>query len=326
MDPLSPCARIAITGSSGLCGRSLVRAIRCTLPGATILGIDLAPARSDAPHEFIQADIRDAAVTHVLSRFRPDVVVHLAFMVEPCRDRGLMREVNISGTERVLAAAVAAGASRVVVSSSATVYGPWPEHAVPCTEDTPLRPLEHFAYAAHKGEVEAMLVEFAAQRPEIAVAWTRPAIVCGRGEKNFLSDIFLTVPFMALPGGADTPLQFVHTDDLAGATLAILAASGRGPFNVAPADSLTQRDLAAMMGIRAFPVPAWLVTAAANVWWTLRLPWLRTPPGLAAYLRHPWLVDPSRLTRECGFACAHSSREAFATLLPEATDAGSRSA
>ncbi len=286
-----------------------------------ILGIDLAPANSDAPDEFVRADIRDDAVATALAQFRPDTVIHLAFMVEPCRDLRVMRDVNVRGTERVLAACVNAGVQRLLVSSSATVYGPWPEHAVPCPEDAPLRPLASFAYAAHKGEVEAMLTACAAQRPEIAVAWTRPGIVCGRGERNFLSDIFLTVPFMVLPGGADTPLQFVHTDDLADATLAILAANGRGPFNVAPPDALTQRELAAMMGIPAVRMPAWLVDAAARVWWTLRLPWVRTPPGLASYLRHPWLVDPSRLIRECGFACAHSSREAFATLLPEPTEA-----
>jgi UDP-glucose 4-epimerase len=175
-----------------------------------------------------------------------------------------------------------------------------------------------FTYAAHKGEVEAMLAEFSAGHPEIAVAWTRPGIVCGRGEKNFLSDIFLTVPFMLLPSGRDTPLQFVHADDLAAATLAILAAGGQGPFNVAPSDVLTQRDLAAMMGIRAVSLPAWLIRAAASVWWTLRLPWIRTPPGLTAYLADPWLVDSSRLFRECGFVFTHTSREAFATLLPEA--------
>jgi UDP-glucose 4-epimerase len=323
MDPLPPIRRIAITGSSGLCGRSLVRAIRQSFPDATTLGIDLAPAASDAPDEFVEANILDADIGQVLGRFSPDTVIHLAFMVEPSRNLRLMREVNVTGTARVLAAAASSGACRLLVSSSATAYGPWPEHAAPCTEDAPLRPLAAFTYAAHKGEVEAMLVVFAAEHPEIAVSWTRPAIVCGRGEKNFLSDIFLTVPFMVLPGGADTPLQFVHADDIAGATLAILDAGGRGPFNVAPPDALTQRQLAAMMGIRAVRMPAWLVTAAASVWWTLRLPWIRTPPGLTAYLRHPWLVDPSRLSRECGFACAHSSREAFATLLPEATDAGS---
>jgi UDP-glucose 4-epimerase len=311
-----PIRRIAITGSSGLCGRALVRAIRERFPEVRILGLDIASPQSDPPDEFVRASVVDADLSGILSRFAADTAVHLAYMVEPCRDLRLMREVNITGTERILAAVVETGVRSVLVSSSATVFGPWPEHAVPCTEEAPLRPLPRFTYAFHKGEVEAMLTTFAAARPEIAVAWTRPAIVCGRGEKNFLSDIFLTVPFMVLPGGRDTPLQFVHADDLADATLAILAAGGRGPFNVAPPDSLTQRDLAAMMGIRAMRMPTWLVAAAARIWWTLRLPWVQTPPGLTAYLANPWLIDSSRLVSECDFSFRYSCREAFATLLP----------
>lgn len=311
--------RIVITGSSGLCGRALVRAIRRQRPDIVTLGLDLTSPRSDPPDEFVHGNILDTDLGRLLERFAADAVVHLAYMVEPCRDLARMRAVNITGTERILAAVAQARVPRLLVSSSATVYGPWPEHGVPCIEEVSLRPLPSFTYAAHKGEVEAMLAAFAADKPDIAVAWTRPAIVCGKGEKNFLSDIFLTVPFMVLPGGRDTPLQFVHTDDVAAATLAILGAGGRGPFNVAPPDLLTQRELAAMMGIRAVSLPPRLIRVAASVWWTLRLPWIRTPPGLTAYLADPWLLDSSRLVRECGFAFTHSSKEAFATLLPEGT-------
>ena len=315
-DP-QPIRRVAITGSSGLCGRAIVRAIRRLLPGATTLGFDLAAPRSDPPDAFVQGNLLDTDLGAVFERFAPDAVVHLAYIVEPCRDLKRMHAVNITGTERVLAAVTQARVPRLLVSSSATVYGPWPEHALPCTEEMPLRPVPSFTYAAHKGVVEVMLAAFAANQPGTTVAWTRPGIVCASGETNFLSDLFLTVPFMALPSGRDTPLQFVHADDLAAATLTILAARGRGPFNVAPPDALTQRDLATMMGIRAVAIPARLIRAAASAWWALRLPWIRTPPGLTAYLADPWLVDSSRLTRECGFDFTHSSREAFATLLQD---------
>lgn len=326
MNRLPPLRRIAITGSSGLYGRALVREIRRVLPAATLLGIDLAPPRSDRPDELVEADVLDPAVARATTAFRPDTVVHLAFAVEPGRDRRRMREVNLDGTRRVLAAAAGCDACRVLVSSSATVYGPWPEHALPCPEDTPLRPRPEFAYAADKGEVEALLTSFAARHPARAVSWTRPAIIAAPGVRNFLADIFLTLPWMPLPDGADTPLQFVHEADVAAATLAILTAGGRGPYNVAPADHLTQREIAAAMGIPAVWLPFWLVATAARAWWTLRLPWIRTPPGLAAHLRHPWLVDSTRLRRECGFACAYSSREAFAALLTGPTGRDSHTA
>lgn len=323
-----PLDRIAVTGSAGVYGRALIRAIRRGFPAARVLGID---RRADAPaacaaDEVWRGDIRDPALAGVLREFRPDSVVHLAYAVQPDRDRAAMRTVNVEGTRRVLEGAAASGAIRALVASSATVYGAWPDNPPACAETTAVRPRGEFAYAADKGEVERLVAEFAAAHPHIAVSVTRPAIICGPGVTNFLSDIFLTVPFMALPDGRDTPLQFVHEDDVAGATLAILARSARGPFNVAPPDAMTQREIARAMQIAAVPLPFFLVNAASRVWWTLRLPWVATPPGLAHYLRHPWVMDSRRLTRECGFACVHSSREAFLTLLPSDAGPGSRTA
>lgn len=315
---LPPLDRIAITGSAGVYGRAVIRAVRSAFPAARVLGIDrrtAGPAESAADDAW-QGDVRDPALADVLRTFRPDTVVHLAYAVQPDRDRAAMRTVNVDGTRRVLEGAAASGAVRILVASSATVYGAWPDNPPSCAETTPLRPRGEFAYAADKGEVERLVAAFADDHPHIAVSVTRPAIICGPGVKNFLSDIFLTVPFMVLPDGNDTPLQFVHEDDVAAATLAILSSSARGPFNVAPHDAMTQREIALAMKIAAVPLPFFVVSAVSRLWWTLRLPWVATPPGLAYYLRHPWVMDCGRLTRECGFACAHSSREAFRTLLP----------
>lgn len=310
-----PLQRIAITGSSGLYGRAVIRAVRAALPGAVTLGIDAVPPLRDSPDSFVAADVRGPGIGTALAAFGPDTILHLAFAVRPNRDAAAERAVNVDGTRRVLAAAAACGVPRLLVASSATVYGAWPGAAAPHPESAAIRPRTDFSYAAHKGEVETLLAAFAADHPAIAVSWTRPAIVCGPGVRNFLSDIFLTLPCMLLPDGADTPLQFVHEDDLARATLAILAAHARGPFNIAPADALTQRELGRLMGIPAVPLPFAVIDAVSRAWWTLRLPWIRTPPGLTHYLRHPWLVDSSRLTRELAFGFTHSSRAAFQTLL-----------
>lgn len=310
-----PIARIAITGHAGVYGRALVRAIRREHPEAVLLGLDCRPAACDPPDSMWQGDIRDPLLADVFRRFCPDTVIHLAYVVQPRRDRAAMRAINVDGTRHVLASAAACGASRVLVASSGTVYGAWSDNPAVCDEATPLRPRADFAYSFDKGIVERHLTAFANDHPHIAVAWTRPAIICGHGVRNFLSDIFLTVPFMALPDGADTPLQFVHEDDVAAATLAILASEGRGPFNVAPEDSMTQREIAQAMGIAAVRMPFFVVNAASRLWWSLRLPWVATPPGLAHYLRHPWVMTSERLRRECGFACAHSSHAAFRTLL-----------
>jgi UDP-glucose 4-epimerase len=308
-------ARIVITGSSGLYGRSLIAEIRRVLPEARILGLDLQPAAHDPPDEFRPGDVAGPGVPAAIARFAPDTVVHLAFAVQPGRDSARLRAANVDGTRAVLDAAAATRPRRLLVASSATVYGAWPDNPPACDETAAVRPLPGYYYSAHKGIVERLLGEFAAGHPAIAVSWTRPTIVVGRGVRNFLTDYFLSVPFVGLPDGHDTPLQFVHRDDLARATLAILAASARGPFNVSPDDVLTHRQIAGALGVPAVSIPFPLMAALGRLWWTLRLPWLATPPGLVGYVRHPWLITSKRLREELGFSFAYSAAAAFAELV-----------
>lgn len=314
MTPAPP-ARLAITGSSGLYGRAVIAELRRAVPEARVLGIDLRPADDDPPDAFWLGSITDAGFPAAVAAFAPDTIVHLAFAVQPGRDAAAMRAANIDGTRAVLDAAARVSPSRLLVASSATVYGAWPDNPPACDESAAIRPLPGYYYSAHKGVVERLVGEFAAARPEIAVSLTRPAIVCGRNVQNFLADYFLGVPFLCLPDGRDTSLQFVHPDDLARATLAILAASARGAFNVAPDDALTHRQIAAALGVPAVPMPFGLMAAVGRIWWMLRLPWLATPPGLAGYVRHPWVVTSRRLRTELGFAFAHTSASAFAELV-----------
>ncbi|MFM7244854.1 MAG: NAD-dependent epimerase/dehydratase family protein [Planctomycetaceae bacterium] len=311
----APPSRLAITGSSGLYGRAVIAELRRTLPEARVLGIDLRPADGDEPDAFWRGSITDVGFAAAVTAFAPDAILHLAFAVQPGRDAAAMRAANIDGTRAVLDVAARLSPSRLLVASSATVYGAWPDNPPACDESAAVRPLPGYYYSAHKGVVERMVAEFAAVRPEIAVSLTRPAIICGRGVRNFLADYFLGVPFLCLADGRDTPLQFVHPSDLARATVAILAASARGPFNVAPGDAVTHRQIAAALGVPAVPMPFALMAAVGRLWWTLRLPWLATPPGLVGYVRHPWVMSSRRLETELGFTFAHTSAAAFAELV-----------
>ena len=308
-------SRIAITGSSGLYGRSLIAEIRRRLPEARILGIDLRSADGDPPDEFHQGDIAAPRQAEAVCCFGPDTLVHLAYAVQPGRDAAALRATNVDGTRAVLDVAAAVQPRRLLVASSATIYGAWPDNPPACDETTPIRPLAGYYYSAHKGLVERMVRAFAEASPQAAVSWTRPAIVVGRGVHNFLADYFLGVPFVCLPDGRDTPLQFVHRDDLARATLAILLASARGPFNVAPEDAMTHREIARALGVPAVPMPYAVMAGIGRLWWTLRLPWLATPPGLVGYVRHPWVMTSARLRDELGFAFDYSSAAAFAELV-----------
>jgi UDP-glucose 4-epimerase len=310
--------RILITGSSGFYGRSLVNAIRAAWPAAQIFGLDVVATRGDAPDQFETCDITNSKLAEHIQQFNPDTVLHLAFVVNPMRDEGKMHQINVEGTRNLLAAVVTADVKRLFVASSATAYGAWPDNPVPMTEEQPLRSRTDYRYAADKVEVGRLLAEFSAAHPELIVSWARPCIIYGPGVSNFMIPLFTVPPVLTLPGGDNPQMQFVHLEDVTQATLAILKASVRGPFNVGPPDTVTMKELGKMSGRIALPVPYWLCRLITTCWWVLRLPIFRFPAPLWSFIRYPWVVSSRRLVEETGFQFRHSSADVIGLLLKDA--------
>lgn len=139
--------RAVVTGGAGFIGSTIVD--RLVEEGADVLVLDdlssgrtanLAAALA-AGTRLTQVDVRDAgAVEQEMRAFAPDVVFHLAAqidvrtsMTDPARDAG----INVLGSINVFSAAHAAGARRVVnTSTGGAIYGvtdviPTPETVVP---------------------------------------------------------------------------------------------------------------------------------------------------------------------------------------------------
>ncbi len=123
-----------VTGGAGFLGSHL--ADRLVDEGAEVLAIDdlssgrlenLAQARSTGNLHFHQLDIRADELPEAVTRFGPEVVFHLAAQASVARSMdapAFDASVNVVGTVNVLAAAVEAGAERVVFSSTGgALYG-----------------------------------------------------------------------------------------------------------------------------------------------------------------------------------------------------------
>jgi nucleoside-diphosphate-sugar epimerase len=82
--------RILLTGSQGKVGSTTARHFAAA--GHDVIGVDLARGVYDAPtaadpfpSTYIQADLEDAgAVFALVARFKPDAIVHVAAIPDPC--------------------------------------------------------------------------------------------------------------------------------------------------------------------------------------------------------------------------------------------------
>ena len=169
--------RYVITGGSGYIGTHLVDLLSRRDDTERIVICDIAPPRGYKPKtEFERLDVRDrAAVRSVLERSRADVLVHLAFILNPSHDEHLMYDVDVNGTHNVLEAAADAGTGQVLVTTSAVAYGAFPDNSVPLTEEDPVRGVAGFSYARDKTESDRIVQLWALQHPDVSRRSCGPA-------------------------------------------------------------------------------------------------------------------------------------------------------
>jgi UDP-glucose 4-epimerase len=273
-----------------------------------ILGIDVrAPGRTvPPPDRFVTLDMLSPDLAGTLQDFKPDTVVHAAFVFTPIRDRRKMRRINVDGFRNVLAAVAGTSVERLMLVSSATVYGASADNPVPIDERQPVRS-SPFQYAADKVETETLAETFAERNPAIAVSRVRPAIIGGAGMDNYLYRFIFSPMRVGLLDGCDMTVQFVHEDDVVAAMLSILAAGARGPFNIGPPDWCLASSIAAETRRRTVHLPFRLMKVIHRLAWAAHLPGYEAPTEFLDFARYPWVVAPRRLEQELGFQFRYSS-------------------
>ena len=150
--------RVLVTGAEGFVGGRLVP--RLLERGATVIachGPGTAPSHDRC--EWVGLDICDRnAVEESFQEHVPDAVVHLAGLSDVGASWQRIDDyyrVNVEGSEFVAAAARAlSDPCRLIVASSAEVYGRVPESELPVAEERPLGPRS--PYAVTKAAVERL--------------------------------------------------------------------------------------------------------------------------------------------------------------------------
>jgi nucleoside-diphosphate-sugar epimerase len=314
---------VAVTGAAGYVGSRLIRRLCGDERIGRVLGFDLRPPEiSSDKFVFDIVDIRDERLTGRLTGV--DVLVHLAFVMDPIADESKMHDINVNGSQNVFTCAAAANVGKLVYTSSAVVYGAHPDNEVPLTEQSPLRANLDFSYAAHKLEVEYIAEEFRGEHPEIRFAVYRPALVFGGGVDNAWSR-FIEAPVLLAVKDHAPPFQFVHEDVMVAAIEFAVFGNLDGIFNLAPRGWLESDEVEGLIGRSRTEVSE---RAAFSLWERLRRRGLAgAPAGMLHYVMHAWVLSADKLG-DRGFVCERSNaetlKEALAEMRPFVRIGGSR--
>ena len=127
-----------------------------------------------------------------------------------------------------------AGVGHVLVTSSTTAYGAFPDNPVPITEDWPVRGVAAFAYARDKTESDRLCQLWALRHPERHDDRAARASCSARTWTTTCVRLWTKRRSRPTSANLDSLIQFVHEDDVVDAISGLLEGRHGGAFNVAP--------------------------------------------------------------------------------------------
>jgi UDP-glucose 4-epimerase len=314
--------RVVVVGASGNVGTSLLRALAGEAAVDSILGL----ARRIPKAEFPKTEWRQADIAH--SPLRPhfdgaDAVVHLAWLIQPGRDKQRLHEVNVGGSARVFRAAASARVGTLVYASSVGAYAPGPKDRR-IDEGWPTTGIQSSFYSRHKAEVERLLDRFEDEHPDTRVVRLRPGLIFKREAASGIRRLFAgpllpkvlvqrrLIP--VVPAHPRLVFQAVHSHDVADAyRLALVREEARGPFNIAAEPVLDPGELGRVLGARPLRVPGALLRGGAGLSYRLRLQ--PSEPGWVDMGLAAPLMDVTRARSELRWSPQRSASDALLDLL-----------
>ncbi|WP_374103538.1 SDR family oxidoreductase [Streptomyces sp. ISL-86] len=310
--PRNPAVRgpvIAVTGAAAGVGAALVSRLAASDEVKAVIAID--ERRGDcADAQWHVLDVRDPAIAEKLRG--ADVVVHLALDLDLETDPAARTAYNVRGTQTVLTAAAAAGVHRVVLCTSAMVYGALPDNDIPLSEDSELRATAEATGLADLLEIERLGRRAPRAHPGLNVTVIRPAVLVG-GTDTALTRYFES-PRLLVVAGSRPKWQFCHVEDLVSALEYAALEKVEGELAVGCEGWLEQEEVEELSGIRRMELPSAVALGAAARLHRIGL--TPSPAGDLAYTMHPWVVSVSGL-HAAGWRPRWTNEEVLAELLQE---------
>lgn len=299
--------QVLIGGIAGATGRLLAETLRVA-PGIThLIGIDQVPLRpAIAGVQFVRVYPRQFEWRALLTG--TDAVIHLPGVAAP--RRAAEEQYLFADTRFFVEAALAAGVRKIIVATSAAVYGPQASAVV--TEVTPVRGAEAGLYARVRAQVSDYLDAVAQlsynnglvnNRTRGGALLTRLRMAPLVGARHLaLAQVVRANPALISGRKAANGFSIVHEADAIQALQLALNEDLPGVYNVSDPDPLTVADWAEWVDQdRGYFAP----------WWLLMRRWVGRPVINAwARLLSPGYTLSAAKFQACGWQPAHSARAA----------------
>lgn len=303
---------VLVAGVSRYLGGLYARRLSAEPGIERILGVDVIPPKhSIGRAEFVRADIRNPMIGRIMNQAQVDTVVHMNVIATP-KDTGgrvTQKEINVIGTMQLLAACQKASTvQRLVVKSSAAIYGSSPRDPAMFAEDMNAKSTPRTGFGKDSIEVEGYVRGFSRRRPDVEITMLRLANVVGPQIRTAVTDYF-SLPVIPVPLGYDARMQFLHEDDAVAALVTATTGPSVGIVNVAGEGFLTLLQCLAIVRRPILPVPLMTAGVIGNV--VKRSGLADFSPDQVAFLAFGRGLDTTRMHKVLSFEPRYTTRAAF---------------
>lgn len=279
---------ILITGICGRLGRLLARRLHRTDP---VIGVDRRPfvgKPKDIVHH--QIDIRRKKMRDIFRAGGIRAVVHLGIMHNLRASSKTHHAWNVVAFQKLLDYMTQYDVPKLVVLSSANVYGPNPDNPQFLTEEAPLLGAQQFSEIRDLVEVDMLAQSFFWRHPDTETVVLRPCHILG-AVRNAASN-YLRLPRPVTLMGFDPMVQVIHERDVVSAIALALQPGVRGIFNLKGPGEVPMSRIMKVLGRRPRPVPATLARPVLDRMWRYRMTSFPTPE--LDHIRYLCMVDDTR--------------------------------
>lgn len=305
-------AAVVVTGISGNLGRTLASLLHTR---EQIIGIDRRPFPGKPKDiEMFQLDLRKRKAEDVFRRNSVQAVIHMGIMHDPRMNEEEHHSFNVVGTTKMLEYCARYGVKKVVVLSSANVYGPSPDNSNFLTEDAPLMAASRFSQVRDLTEVDMLAHGFFWRHPDIQTVILRPVHIVGPNIKNAPSN-YLRLRYPWVLAGFDPMVQLIHVEDAARAMVEALRPEAKGVYNVVGPGQVPLSAIFRELGRTPVPVPHVVARPLLDILFKYHL--ASFPPPELDHIQFLCAVDGSRWVKELDWKPRHSMRETIRSVLDE---------
>ncbi len=286
---------VLVTGICGRLGKLLARELH---RGRRVVGVDRRPF-PDRPKDIVHhpIDLRRKKTRDLFRGGGISAVVHLGVLHDPRTSDRERHTWNVVAFQKLLEYLAQYEVPKLVVLSSANVYGPQPGNSQFLTEETPLLGSQEFGGIRDLVELDMLAQSFFWKHPSTETVVLRPCHILGR-VKNAASN-YLRLPRPVTILGFDPMVQAIHERDVVSAIQLAMRPGVRGIYNLRGPGELPLSRILQILDRTPRVLPGTVARAGLDQLWKYRLTSFPSPE--IDHIRYVCMVDDERARADMGF-------------------------